>query len=178
MKSLLLSGLTVFLVMACGSLAHAQKGIQKGMCTQKGGICMGGYGGMMGGMMGGGMMGGGHGALYMGAQGGGMGGFPGGYSHGYIGPYGYTNQGPLGFGNYGPYGGFQGVPGGPHGHGGNYGAMLDTSGGPWAGQAGSPHNIRAMSYQPGPSTDTARYPYYTTRGPRDFLMDNPPSIGN
>jgi hypothetical protein len=21
------------------------------------------------------------------------------------------------------------------------------------------------------------YPYYTTRGPRDFLMDNPPSIG-
>jgi hypothetical protein len=21
------------------------------------------------------------------------------------------------------------------------------------------------------------YPYYTTRGPRDFLMKNPPSIG-
>jgi hypothetical protein len=21
------------------------------------------------------------------------------------------------------------------------------------------------------------YPYYTTRGPRDFLMDNPPTIG-
>jgi hypothetical protein len=21
------------------------------------------------------------------------------------------------------------------------------------------------------------YPYYTTRGPRDFLVDNPPTIG-
>jgi hypothetical protein len=27
---------------------------------------------------------------------------------------------------------------------------------------------------PGP---TVAYPYYTTRGPRDFLLDNPPSIG-
>jgi hypothetical protein len=24
---------------------------------------------------------------------------------------------------------------------------------------------------------TYAYPYYTTRGPRDFLMDNPPTIG-
>jgi len=24
---------------------------------------------------------------------------------------------------------------------------------------------------------TVAYPYYTTRGPRDFLLDNPPSIG-
>ena len=30
---------------------------------------------------------------------------------------------------------------------------------------------------PGPSTGTVTYPYYTTRGPRDFLADNPPSIG-
>ena len=29
----------------------------------------------------------------------------------------------------------------------------------------------------GPETPTYGYPYYTTRGPRDFLMDNPPSIG-
>ena len=29
----------------------------------------------------------------------------------------------------------------------------------------------------GPSSATYGYPYYTTRAPRDFLMDNPPSIG-
>ncbi len=30
---------------------------------------------------------------------------------------------------------------------------------------------------PGPATGTVTYPYYTTRGPRDFLAKNPPSIG-
>jgi hypothetical protein len=30
---------------------------------------------------------------------------------------------------------------------------------------------------PGPQTATYGYPYYTSRAPRDFLMDNPPSIG-
>ena len=29
----------------------------------------------------------------------------------------------------------------------------------------------------GPVSPTYGYPYYTTRGPRDFLMPNPPSIG-
>jgi hypothetical protein len=29
----------------------------------------------------------------------------------------------------------------------------------------------------GPPSPTVTYPYYTTRGPRDFLMDNPPTIG-
>jgi hypothetical protein len=29
----------------------------------------------------------------------------------------------------------------------------------------------------GPPTGTVAYPYYTTRGPRDFLAKNPPSIG-
>ena len=29
----------------------------------------------------------------------------------------------------------------------------------------------------GPPTGTVTYPYYTTRGPRDFLANNPPSIG-
>lgn len=29
----------------------------------------------------------------------------------------------------------------------------------------------------GPATATYSYPYYTTRGPRDFLLDNPNSIG-
>ena len=30
---------------------------------------------------------------------------------------------------------------------------------------------------PGPPAPTVTYPYYTTRGPRDFLANNPPSIG-
>jgi hypothetical protein len=30
----------------------------------------------------------------------------------------------------------------------------------------------------GPPTGAAAYPYYTLRGPRDFLAPNPPSIGN
>lgn len=29
----------------------------------------------------------------------------------------------------------------------------------------------------GPASAAVAYPYYTVRGPRDFLMDNPPSIG-
>ncbi len=29
----------------------------------------------------------------------------------------------------------------------------------------------------GPPTGAIAYPYYTTRGPRDFLADEPPSIG-
>ncbi|MEM7361869.1 MAG: hypothetical protein AAF335_02550, partial [Bacteroidota bacterium] len=32
-------------------------------------------------------------------------------------------------------------------------------------------------FTPGPPTATVGYPYYTHRGPRDFLLDNPPSIG-
>jgi hypothetical protein len=31
---------------------------------------------------------------------------------------------------------------------------------------------------PGPPSAQVGYPYYTLRGPRDFLADNPPSIGN
>jgi hypothetical protein len=30
---------------------------------------------------------------------------------------------------------------------------------------------------PGPETAQYAYPYYTVRGPRDFLLDNPPTIG-
>ena len=32
-------------------------------------------------------------------------------------------------------------------------------------------------FNSGPPTGQVAYPYYTTRGPRDFLMRNPPSIG-
>ena len=33
------------------------------------------------------------------------------------------------------------------------------------------------NFAPGPPTGQTAYPYYTVRGPRDFLMGNPPSIG-
>ena len=40
------------------------------------------------------------------------------------------------------------------------------------------HHGGQQFYGPhGPSTAGVAYPYYTTRGPRDFLMANPPSIG-
>ncbi|QDV14158.1 hypothetical protein CA51_40520 [Rosistilla oblonga] len=34
-----------------------------------------------------------------------------------------------------------------------------------------------MQQNPGPPAASTAYPYYTTRGPRDFLNANPPSIG-
>ena len=36
---------------------------------------------------------------------------------------------------------------------------------------------RRQAYTPGPPVGTVTYPYYTTRGPRDFLAATPPSIG-
>ncbi len=36
--------------------------------------------------------------------------------------------------------------------------------------------VPAEQYQ-GPAVGQVSYPYYTTRGPRDFLNPNPPSIG-
>jgi hypothetical protein len=59
-----------------------------------------------------------------------------------------------GGGHYGPYGGPHGTPGYPH-H----------------------HRTREYTGPQGPSTAQVAYPYYTTRGPRDFFVDNPPSIG-
>jgi len=34
-----------------------------------------------------------------------------------------------------------------------------------------------VNYNPGPPVGQTAYPYYTTRGPRDFLQNNPPTIG-
>lgn len=34
-----------------------------------------------------------------------------------------------------------------------------------------------VGYQPGPPSAQIAYPYYTTRGPRDFLARNPRSVG-
>jgi hypothetical protein len=40
------------------------------------------------------------------------------------------------------------------------------------------HQTRTYDGPPGPATAQVGYPYYTTRGPRDFFTNNPPSIGN
>ena len=39
------------------------------------------------------------------------------------------------------------------------------------------HRGPAYGGPPGPPTAQVAYPYYTIRGPRDFLINNPPSIG-
>lgn len=35
----------------------------------------------------------------------------------------------------------------------------------------------AQNFTPSPPSGQVAYPYYTTRGPRDFLLNNPPTIG-
>lgn len=40
-----------------------------------------------------------------------------------------------------------------------------------------PHHHNPANITPGPQSGSFAYPYYTTLGPRDFLMNNPPSIG-
>lgn len=55
--------------------------------------------------------------------------------------------------------------------------------GPLAGHFGQHHRgpQSHMGQYPGPAdgpaSPTVTYPYYTTRAPRDFLRDDPPSIG-
>jgi hypothetical protein len=69
-------------------------------------------------------------------------------------PYGHPGRMFTG-GNYGPHGGAHGTPGYPR------------------------HMCMSREYvgPQGPPTAQVAYPYYTIRGPRDFLIDNPPSIG-
>lgn len=43
------------------------------------------------------------------------------------------------------------------------------------GHAGS--NRHTSPSVGGPATAQVAYPYYTVRGPRDFLINNPPTIG-
>jgi hypothetical protein len=70
-------------------------------------------------------------------------------------------------------------PCGPRGHqklfdGGRYGYFGAAHGTP-----GYPHHHFAREYvgPQGPPAAQTAYPYSPTRGPRDFLLDNPPSIG-
>ncbi len=54
------------------------------------------------------------------------------------------------------------------------GCMGKRFGHPYGGAI--PHTAQGPGAGTGPAPSYA-YPYYTTRGPRDFLMSNPPSIG-
>jgi hypothetical protein len=51
----------------------------------------------------------------------------------------------------------------------------------WLGHAGSGAGAggppAGAQPAPGPSAGNVSYPYYTTRGPRDFLSPNPRGIG-
>ncbi|OYP33844.1 hypothetical protein [Rhodopirellula sp. MGV] len=48
--------------------------------------------------------------------------------------------------------------------------------GPGAGAMGH-QRAQSQQFTPGPPTGQVAYPYYTVRGPRDFLQSDPPSIG-
>jgi hypothetical protein len=85
---------------------------------------------------------------------------------------------------HGGHGGV-GLAGYGHGHGQGHGHGAG-GGGPIGNYAGTPgptpvgHLPQGYMQDAGPSgppSATYGYPYYTTRAPRDFLMDNPPSIG-
>jgi hypothetical protein len=97
----------------------------------------------------------------------------GGYGPGYgVGPAGYGPNYP----GYVPYGWNY-----PYGHPGRI--FTGGSYGPYGGAHGTPgyprhmHMHREYVGPQGPPTANVAYPYYTIRGPRDFLIDNPPSIG-
>ena len=81
-------------------------------------------------------------------------GYPGYAPNGWNYPYGHPGR-IFNGGGYGPYGGAHGTPGYPR----------------------HMHMHREYVGPQGPPTAQVAYPYYTVRGPRDFLMDNPPSIG-
>jgi hypothetical protein len=57
-------------------------------------------------------------------------------------------------------------------YGGGYGPQLGRRCGLQA--RNMHHNFRGPH---GPPVPQITYPYYTLRGPRDFLADNPPSLG-
>lgn len=60
---------------------------------------------------------------------------------------------------------------------GRLGLACGRCGGRFGGPtAGTPHT-EPYAGPYGPMAPTVGYPYYTTRAPRDFLLNNPPSIG-
>jgi len=99
------------------------------------------------------------------------------------GPCAYGHEGPFadgcgcGGGGCSDCGGYAGNQGGP---GGNMGATPTARRPP---AQGHPHAYQRRNsdgeyeFAAGPPTGATTYPYYTTRGPRDFLARNPRSIG-
>ncbi|MCI0359018.1 MAG: hypothetical protein L0211_11110 [Planctomycetaceae bacterium] len=93
------------------------------------------------------------------------------------GPSGVASAGPPAAANnpadvapyYGPSAGAYGPAGGGYGMGGGYGGGYGRLG-HFHGGMGGPVNV-------GMPGAVVAYPYYTISGPRDFLLDNPPSIG-
>jgi len=55
--------------------------------------------------------------------------------------------------------------------------LLHHGGGGGLNGAASAHHYRPPTEPAGGPVGQYAYPYYTIRGPRDFLVDNPPSIG-
>ena len=85
----------------------------------------------------------------------------------------YAGGGAYGGGEYGgceACGDGRFAAGGGGGNGGHFGGQR--------GMAGVPHHFdREYQGPPGPQTAQVAYPYYTTRGPRDYFANNPMSIG-
>ena len=93
------------------------------------------------------------------------------------GPIGWQQGGLNYSGHLCPHGGTAGhcATCGPGGIGGGQ-VMHGLANGSYSGMQGI-HNHGQQQINPGPPTAAVAYPYYTHRGPRDFLLDNPPSIG-
>ena len=90
---------------------------------------------------------------------------------GYGGGYGWGGYAGAGYGHmhgHGGYGGYGGYYGGPRGYHHAHGFHPSMYNVPY---------MQPPAFQAGPPSPTVTYPYYTTRGPRDFLMANPPSLG-
>jgi hypothetical protein len=83
------------------------------------------------------------------------------------GPIGWQQGGLNYSGHLCPHGGTAGHPGPYHGaHG--PGILPGHN---------AAYQLQNQPYTAGPATGAVAYPYYTHRGPRDFLLDNPPTIG-
>ena len=72
---------------------------------------------------------------------------------------------------------------GPSGQGGHAGKEHGGLFGQWHGRRGTPNDYIPRGQglpedvMRGDATPTVSYPYYSVRGPRDYFLDNPPSIG-
>jgi len=93
------------------------------------------------------------------------------------GPIGWQQGGLNYSGHLCPHGGTAGhcATCGQGGIGGGQ-VMSGLANGNYSGMQGM-HSGAQQPINPGPPTAAVAYPYYTHRGPRDFLLDNPPSIG-